>query len=834
MRRLLVFAVLLVTAAAAHAQSTVPAPEAVLGYRIGERFTPHARIEAYYEAVAAAAPDRVRIERYGETYEKRPLFVAYVASPRNLARLDEIRAANLVLASGNGAEAPADLPAIVWMSYNVHGNEASASEAAILTLHALAGGDARAAAWLEDVVVILDPCINPDGHDRYVNGVNALTGLARNAGLEAREHREPWPGGRPNHYLFDLNRDWAWGTQQETRQRVALYKRWMPHVHGDYHEQGFDEPYYFAPAAEPFHPAITAEQRALQVRIGQGNAATFDARGLLYFTRERFDLFYPAYGDTWPIFHGAAGMTFEQGGSGRAGLAIETAAGDTLTLAARAANHLATSLNNVAVASAERGRIVRAFGDYFASARRGDDASFGAYVVRASNPPAKLAALRRVLDHNGVAYGYAARAASGDGYRYADGETGRVTAEPGDLVVPARQANGRMARVLFEPEAPLTDSVTYDITAWALPFAHGLDAVAVRADVPLGGAAPAAPAPFAAAGRAYAYALPWTALDDARFLTALHRAGVRVRTANAPFEQNGRTFAAGTLVVTRADNARLGDGFDAAVEAAARAASVRPTPLATGYAAVGADLGSGNVAPLRAPRVLVMAGDFASSNAVGELWHFFDEALGYPATLAEDRDVTASTLARYDVVVMPAGNYGRILTDAKLLVFRAWIEAGGTLVALESAAGALVGKEGFGLTRKAGAETPRDTLGAYGERERREISGSVPGAVYRVTLDPTHPLAFGYDGSAFALLRSDAAYAYLGTGWNVGTVRGADARVAGFAGRRAQGRLRDVLLYGVEDRGAGHVVYLADSPLFRGFWQGGQLIFANAVFRFVR
>ena len=231
-------------------------------------------------------------------------------------------------------------PAIVWLSYNVHGNETSSSEAALFTLFALADpANTQTKEWLKNTVVIIDPCINPDGRDRYVNWFNSIVGNNYNPRLDAREHREPWPGGRTNHYNFDLNRDWAWQTQIESQQRIKQYNQWMPQVHVDYHEQGINQPYYFAPAAQPYHEAITQWQRDFQVTIGKNHAKYFDKNGWLYFTKEIFDLFYPSYGDTYPVYNGAIGMTYEQGGGGAGGLGVDTDEGDTLTLYDRATHH---------------------------------------------------------------------------------------------------------------------------------------------------------------------------------------------------------------------------------------------------------------------------------------------------------------------------------------------------------------------------------------------------------------------------------------------------------------------------------------------------------------
>lgn len=307
----LVFSFLIALCSAAQ----IPSPESFLGYKVGTKFTPHYRLLEYYKAVAAASPSTVKLQQYGTTNEGRPLMVAFVSSAQNIANLETIRTKNIERT--NGKAASADNTAIVWLSYNVHGNESSSSEASLLTLHALADpNNQQTKAWLQNTVVVMDPCLNPDGRDRYVNWYNSVAGKTFNPKPESREHREPWPGGRSNHYNFDLNRDWAWQTQVETQQRVALYNKWLPQIHVDFHEQGYNEPYYFAPAAEPFHEVITPWQREFQGTIGRNHAKYFDEKGWLYFTKERFDLLYPSYGDTYPIYNGSIGMTYEQGGGG--------------------------------------------------------------------------------------------------------------------------------------------------------------------------------------------------------------------------------------------------------------------------------------------------------------------------------------------------------------------------------------------------------------------------------------------------------------------------------------------------------------------------------------
>ena len=819
------FAALLFLASGASAQ--VPSPEAFLGYALGERFTPHHRVMDYVEAVAEVSP-RVALRPYGKSVEGRPLVTLTVSAEGVDA--EAVRRSRTAAASGEGVP----LMPVVWLSYNVHGNESVSTEASMATLYALATQDA-ATTGLDRVVVLLDPCLNPDGRERYVNGYRQRRGAQADPHPEAWEHEEPWPSGRFNHYLFDLNRDWAWGTQPETRQRLPVYRHWLPSVHVDFHEQGVDAPYYFAPAAEPFHSAVTPWQRELQNRIGAANAEVFDRDGRLYFTREVFDLLYPGYGDTWPTFNGAVGMTYEQGGSGRAGLAIVTAEGDTLTLARRIANHTATGLATVRATADNAERVTREFASYYA--RGTDEASGGvaAYVVRGAAD--RVRTLQDLLTLQGIHY----RTARGDqearGVRYGGGlarpgERQRLTVRDGDLVIPLDQPARALAHVLFEPEPALADSLTYDVTAWALPYVYGLEGLALESPVEALPPVPRPPAPLAVSfDEPYAYAVDWSGPRSARFLARLLREGVGVRIAPEAFEAGGVRFERGALLVTRAGNAALGTRLDRIVAEAAALNAKTPVPLASGFVASGVDLGSNRVGFVRAPRVAALAEAPVSPTALGEVWSLFDQTWQYPLTLLSAETFAMRDLDEVDVLIVPDGGWGSWLSEDRAGGLREWVREGGRLVALERAATALGAREGFGITRREApeADSTEARLQPYAARARRRAARDTPGAVFRVQLDNTHPLAYGYPDWAYVLKRRVAPVELLADGWNVGVVR-EGAPAAGFAGTEARQRLTDTLVFGVEEVGRGHVVYLVDSPVFRGFWRDGELLMANAVF----
>jgi len=601
---------------------SLPTPDQFLGYRLGSHFTPHYRVLEYFKAVAAQTPN-MQLQQYGATYEGRPLMMAIIASPENFSRLQDIRQQNLQLAGGKGNN-NSNHPVIVWLSYNVHGNEAVSTEAAMRTLYLLADkNNPQTQEWLKNTVVIIDPCLNPDGRERYVSFYNQVQSFPPNPQRYAWEHHEPWPGGRANHYYFDLNRDWAWQTQTESQQRLSVYNQWMPQVHVDFHEQGIDEPYYFAPAAEPFHDVIKPWQRELQTLIGKNNAKYFDEKGWLYFTKERFDLFYPSYGDTYPTYNGAIGMTYEQGGGGAGGLAVLKQDNDTLTLTDRIAHHVTTGLSTIEVASRQAQKIMGEYTAYFKNAVSAPDGPYKAYVIKAAGNTEKLAGLATLLKRNNIAFGYGANVTKASGLNYFTNKTESFDVEKEDMVISAFQPRSNLLQVLFEPQSRLTDSVTYDITAWAIPYAYGLPAYALRQELrPKSDSAPVIATSAADVQKPYAYLASWNSIKDVRFLTSLLQQGIKVRYAEGSFTIGGRTFQPGTLIITRAGNEQMGSRFDNYIRTAAQTAKVSLDAAATGFVEKGTDFGSDKVRYIQPLNVAMLVGDGVSSLGVGEIWHF--------------------------------------------------------------------------------------------------------------------------------------------------------------------------------------------------------------------
>ncbi len=827
----------------AQAQQKLQAPAEFLGYELGDRFSRHYRVMDYFRHVADVMPN-VSLVQYGETNEHRPLVYAVVTSEENFRNLEQIRQDNLRRAGmADGSSAGSDKKAIVWLSYNVHGNEASSLEASMWTLYDLANpANTKTQAWLKNTVVILDPCVNPDGRDRYANFYNQYFNVPANPSGDAKEHREPWPGGRANHYLFDLNRDWAWLTQVETRQRIKVYNEWLPHVHVDFHEQGYNNPYYFAPAAEPFHDVVTPWQREFQTMIGRNNARYFDEQGWLYFTKEVFDLYYPSYGDTYPTYNGSIGMTYEQGGGGYGGLTITTREGDPLTLKDRLTHHYTTGLSTVEITSQQADKVVTEFEKYFRDNQNSPAAPYKTYVIKSENGADKLKRLTQWMDSHHIRYGHPAGGRAARGYDYqTQSNAASFNLTTDDIVVSVYQPKSRFITAVFEPLSRLPDSLTYDITAWNLMYAYDLKAYAVAERINPAKDYTAKAVDYSGlAAHPYAYVVRYQDLRDVTFLTTLMKKGIKVRSSERTFTAAGQTFDPGTLIITRRNNESQAD-FDNVIVSLAKSMERKLYTLNTGFVDAGKDLGSGEVNYLKAPRVAMVFGDQTSSLNAGEIWHFFEQELRYPITQLGTEYFKSVDLKRYDVLVVPEGYY-RLFDEGTQEDITSWVSDGGRLIIVGNGLTAFAEKKGFGLRgytsdtekndaeRKEKAAKEKEILMRYEQAERRQISDAISGAIYKITLDRSHPLAFGLRDTYYTLKTNELRYAFLESGWNVGIIKGAAKPVQGFAGHVANSKLTNSLVFGVEDKGMGNVVYLVDNPLFRSFWENGKMIFANAVF----
>jgi hypothetical protein len=796
------------------ATAQLKSPSEFLGYELGTQFTRHHEVVDYYEYLAKEAPDRVKLTVYGKTNERRPLLLAYVSSAENISNLESIRQEHLKDTEAGGDTSKA----IVWLSYNVHGNESVSTEASMKTIYELLTSKSQ---YLENTVVIMDPCINPDGRDRYSNWYNQYKNTPYQVDYNSKEHHEGWWNGRSNHYMFDLNRDWAWLTQVESQQRLKVYNEWLPHVHVDFHEQGMNNPYYFAPAAEPYHEVITDFQRDFQVTLGKNHAKYFDANGWFYFTKEVFDLFYPSYGDTYPTYNGAIGMTYEQGGSGQGGLGVITAIGDTLTLKDRIEHHFTTGMSTVEVSSQNAERLNAEFKKFYDN----QNFKYKSYVLNGDKD--KIDALKSLLDKHKINYGSPSNGTV-KGFDYTTGGSGSMTTTNNSLVVSTNQTKGTLVKVLFEPNAKLSDSLTYDITAWSLPYAYGLDAIASTSLVSANGAAEQISSSDISPD-SYAYITDWNSLKDAKFLADLLKAGIRVRKADHPFSIEGQSFERGSLIITKGDNQHKND-FVEVLTTASQKYDKDITSSMTGFVDSGKDFGSSSIKMITEPKIAVLSGGPTSTLRFGEIWHFFEQQLYYPLTVIDDEYADQVDLDEYNILILPGGRYGNHFNEKQLQKLQQWVRKGGKIIAMGGAIEALEGENGFGIAKKKMEnDSAANIPSPHKNSERERIKDAITGAIFKTKVDNTHPLAYGYGKDYFTLKLGNASYSYMNSG-NAVYLEENTKPFSGFAGSEAQKKVKESLVFGVENFGNGQVVYMVDNPLFRGFWENGKLFFANALF----
>ncbi|MEH6536513.1 MAG: M14 metallopeptidase family protein [Psychroserpens sp.] len=798
-------------------------PSEFLGYDLGTKFSRHHQVVDYFKHIKTQNPQQVKLDFYGLTNERRPLMLAIISSEENMKNLETIRENNLKNAGILEGTPSANNIAIVWLSYNVHGNEASSTEAAMNTIYKLLTEKKE---YLKNTIVIIDPCINPDGRDRYVNWYNETASVPYDIDQQASEHSEPWPGGRPNHYLFDLNRDWAWATQVESASRLKVYNKWMPHIHVDFHEQGINEPYYFAPAAEPFHEIISDWQRNFQTQIGKNHAKYFDAEGWLYFTRERFDLLYPSYGDTYPTYMGAIGMTYEQGGHGRAGLGILNDESDVLTLVDRLTHHTVSGLSTVEISSRNAEKLNTEFAKYF----NNSNLKYKSYVLKGNAD--KIQSLTTLLDKHEIKYGFA-QGGKVSGYDYASSKQGQMNTSSKDLVVSTNQPKGKMVKVLFEPQTKLSDSLTYDITAWSVPYAYGLDAVASKTLIKTDNTIfKEIPNPLKNSGST-GYVLEWRSMKDAQFLADLLNGGIKVRFTEKPFTTQGKTYDRGSLIIVRGDNKTVND-FDDRFIAIAFRHNRLPEAITSGFSTSGPDFGSPDIKLVNPPKIAILSGDYTSSLSYGEIWHFFEQQLHYPLTSIKTDDLSGTNLSKYNVLIMPNGYYGGLLNEKLMDKLKTWIRSGGKVIAIDGALNSFVDKDGFGLKRNQPQDSSKNKeagkLIKYADRERYYTKDLISGAIFKTDVDNTHPMAFGYDDTYFTLKRGSSSYSLLDGGYNVAYLGKNPKNVSGYAGQEALKKLDNSLIFGEQRMGSGSVIYLVDNVMFRSFWENGKLFFVNSIF----
>lgn len=837
----------------------IPRPESVIGHVVGDTHTRSHLVADYYRAVADAS-DRVVVSRHGASYEGRHLYHAVVTSAANHARLEEIRLANHRLSDAPGEVSDAmieTMPVVVHMGYGVHGNEASTSEAAMLVLYHLAAGSGPAVDDLLDrAVIIMDPNYNPDGRDRFVNWVNANRGRVATRDGQDREHAEPWPGGRTNHYWFDLNRDWLVAQHPSSQGRVGLFHHWRAQVLTDFHEMGSNATYFFQPGIPSRNNPNTPERTfELTAALAEHHAEWLDRHGALYYSRETFDDFFYGKGSTFPDVNGAIGILFEQASS----RALERMTNDgVLTYPFTIRNQFATSMSTLAGSLALRSELLTHQRDFYASAPEAARRNpVKAYVLDLGGARTRTQALLQMLLRHRIRVYELARNVQADrtlpaGRTAQTGQAGQAGQTAGSgghtfragesVIIPVDQPQTRLIKASMEQVTTFTDSLFYDVSAWTLPLAMGVPSGELRrysddlAGAEITEAAFDGGALIGGHG-SYAYLMEWDRYFAPRALYRILDARLRPRLARQPFTatvsgESGpeRTFDRGTIIIPVARR----DAASTVTAAQVRALIDRIVAedhvivhgTDTGLTPRGGDLGGPTSPVLVKPEIAVLSGPGTRAYEVGETWHLLNERFGIPVSLVDADGFAGLDLERYTTLVMVMGSYDLDTEDVNRLKW--WVREGGTLIAWKSAARWLIGAEvideGLRSARPDTVDIPYELVSSTRGAQR------IGGAIFAAVLDTTHPLAFGYGDLAPLFRNHEIFFEPSATPGATVARYTSSPLLAGYISPKRHGELADSAALIARRQGAGAVVLFADNPNFRAFWYGTNGLFLNAVF----
>ena len=860
----------------------IPAFKDVLGHNPGQRITWHGEAIRYFEALAAAAPERISVHRYAESWEGRELIYVVISSPENMARIEDIKSGMQQLADPrktSRAEAGRIIenqPAITWLSYGVHGNEASSTEAAMLTAyHLLASrGDARVAGIMRDTVVVLDPIQNPDGRDRFIHHFEIAEGLKPDSDRISAEHNEPWPGGRTNHYLFDLNRDWFMMTQPETRGRVKILQEWYPVSYVDAHEMGSDSTYYFAPEAVPYNPHLATNQRTNLALFGKNNARWFDTFGLDYYTREVFDAFYPGYGASWPSYFGSIAMTYEQASS--RGLVVRQYDGNEMSFAYTIRNHFVTSLATAEVTAENRKKFLTEFYDYRLSAiEEGQSDSIRSYILPVQADQAGADKLAGLLVSQGVEVQRADSRFDACGERY----------EAGSYVINTAQPAKRFIRTLMDEDVPMGEEFIaeqerrraknlpddiYDVTAWSLPLMMNVKADtcsrAVNGSFTAAGPELVQAGTVAAGEGSVAYLVPWGSAPAVRLLVNAMKQGLAAKSSDKAFTHMDKQYPAGTLIFDTADNP---DNLSQTIAGLSRDTGADVFPVADSWVTKGPNFGSDNVVRFNKPRVAIAWDDPTSSYSAGNTRFVIERQFDLPVTAIRANQLAGADLSRYQVLVLPQSgwrrNYMDILGKKGAENLKAWVARGGVLIGLGNANRYLADPnidllsirrenavievesdkaDNTGGKGKDGEKTKEPTVkGSYITSAdayktsivpEKDSPDSLGGALLRSNVDPDHWLGAGVASTLNVLARGPDIYtpARMDKAVNVAVFSAADDLLAsGYIWEENRKQLAYKPFVVAQANGKGHVIGFTQDPTVRAYLDGLNIIFMNAILR---
>ena len=792
--------------------SEIPTPKDVLGYEVGEWHVSHDKLVEYMKAVASAS-DRVALEVTGYTYEHRPLLLLTITSAANHSQLPKIKKEHLSINSSTVSTT--DKPIVVWLGHSIHGNEASGSNAALLMVYYLAAGQgAEIDKILENTVVLLDPAYNPDGLNRFASWANSHKSKNLDPNSQSLEHNEAWPRGRTNHYWFDLNRDWLPVQHPESQARVKKFYEWQPNILTDQHEMGSNSTYFFQPGIPSRNNPLTPEKAFDFTRkIAQYHAKAMDEIGSMYYSEESFDDYYPGKGSTFPDLNGSIGILFEQG-SVRGHLRATENGILSFPFAIR--NHVTTSLSTLRAAQELREELLNYQHEFFESSKKlaSNDLVKG-YVFSGDNDYNKTNSFLRILDQHRIE-----TSQLGANYKSYNKEN--------SFIVKLDQEQYRLIKAIFEKRTTFKDSLFYDVSAWTLPLAFGLqyeELTAKQLSNKTGSKVEAdSKKEFTIEKGDYGYLLNWDDYLSPAALSAVQRLGLRTKLTTHAFSLEGESYNEGTIFIPVQNQTLSSDNIVRALKLISSKYQVPFIGIKSGNA-VGVGLGSPTFKMLDSPKIAVVAGDGVSSYEVGEVWHLLDQRMDMPMSLVAINQLNAS-LEKYNTIIMVNGNYSKLKADK----LKAWIANGGLIVATKSA-GKWLSKNEISKVKYAKVKKDSTAQRPYSLMDRYNGAQYIGGAIFETKADLTNPLFYGYDSKAIPVFRNSTSMmerdknAYANP-----LMYTSNPLLSGYISDSNLTKLKNTAAVQIDNVGKGVVVTFNDNPNFRAFWYGTNRMFLNAIF----
>lgn len=810
----------------------IPKPKDIIYHEVGEWHVTHDRLVNYMKAMAVAAPDRVKLETMGFTYESRPQVLLIITSPKNHANLEAIRQQHLLLSDpAKSSSVNIDnMPIVVWIGHSIHGNEPSGANASLLTAYYLAAAQGKEIDDLLDHVVILfDPSFNPDGLQRFSTWVNQHKSKNLVSDPNDREFSEVWPGGRFNHYWFDLNRDWLPAVHVESQNRLKWFHLWKPNILTDHHEQGSNATFFFQPGVPSrVNPLTPEKNQELTAKLGKFHAQYLDRIGSLYFTKENYDDYYYGKGSTYPDVNGAIGILFEQASS--RGHAQQTSNG-ILRFPFTIRNQFVTALSTLEGVRVLRKDFLNWQRDFYKSAISEANLSPNkAFVIGAPNDKVKTAVFVEMLLRHQIEVYELNNNISTDNGSFEKGSS---------YVIPANQPQYRLIHGIFDKTLNYKDSLFYDITAWTMPLAFGIQyaelGAAKYSNSLLGSkvTAIAPPSGQLKGGKSdYGYLFEWDELLAPKALYELQDAGVLVKVATNTFtietSEGSRKFNYGTISIPVKLQRQDADRVFETVRSIAERNGITVYAVATGNVSTGSDLGSSKMITVSKPSIAMLVGPGVNATDAGEIWHLLDQRMNIPATHLEQATFNRVDIDKYNTIIMVGGNYGELNKDK----LRDWVRGGGTLILTEESI-SWAAQNGISTLNFKKAKSPTDSAGkwTYVDREQVEGAQQMSGAIFGADVDLTHPLAYGYHDKTISLFKANKVFMEKPRNmFSAPFNYGAKPLQSGWISKENADAVRNSSAVIVNAIGTGRVINIADNPNFRAFWLGGTKLFMNAIF----